>query len=153
MKYSLMLLSALAAAPLAAKQPLTVEHLNQFNKISALSLSNDGRYLAYSQTNGGYAPADTSSDIYLKDLTQNSPAQRLTQTDASERALAFSQDGQALYFIANRSGSNQVWRLPLKGGEALQVTDLPLPVEGFKVAADGKTLALALAVLPGCLVL
>ena len=82
MKYSLMLLSALAAAPLAAKGPLTVEHLNQFNKISALSLSADGRYLAYSQTNGGYAPADTSSDIYLKDLSQNSPAQRLTQTDA-----------------------------------------------------------------------
>ena len=45
MKYSLMLLSALAAAPLAApvtaKEPLTVEHLNQFNKISAMSLSND----------------------------------------------------------------------------------------------------------------
>ncbi|HAW93203.1 TPA: peptidase S9 [Candidatus Azambacteria bacterium] len=150
----MMLLSALAAAPLAApvtaKEPLTVEHLNQFNKISAMSLSNDGRFLAYSQSNGGFAPADTSSDIYLKDLSQNSSAQRLTQTDASERALAFSQDGQALYFIANRSGSNQVWRMPLKGGEALQVTDLPLPVEGFIVSADGKTLALSLAVLPGC---
>ena len=154
MKYSLMLLTALAAAPLAAplaaKAPLTVEHLNQFNKINAISLSNDGRYLAYVQSNGGFAPADHSTDIYLKDLRQDSPAKRLTQSAASERALAFSQDGQHLYFIANRSGSNQVWRLPLSGGEALQLTDLPLPVEGFKVAADGKTLALALAVLPGC---
>jgi dipeptidyl aminopeptidase/acylaminoacyl peptidase len=150
LNFSLIVLSALAAAPLAAKGPLTVEHLNQFNKISALSLSADGRYMAYSQTNGGFSPADTSSDIYLKDLKQSNPAQRLTQTDASERALAFSHDGRALYFIANRSGSNQIWRLPLSGGEALQLTDLPLPVEGFKVAADGKTLALSLSVLPGC---
>ncbi|KKO49854.1 peptidase S9 [Arsukibacterium sp. MJ3] len=150
MKIPLLLLAALTALPVLAKGPLTVEHLNQFNKISAVSLSSDGRYLAYSQTNGGFAPADRSSDIYLKDLRENSEARRLTQSSSSERALAFSSDGQALYFLADRTGTTQLWRLPLNGGEALQLTNLPLPVEGFKVAADGKTLALALAVLPGC---
>jgi dipeptidyl aminopeptidase/acylaminoacyl peptidase len=150
MKTPLLLLAAITVLPVLAKGPLTVEHLNQFNKISAVSLSSDGRYLAYSQTNGGFAPADRSSDIYLKDLRENSETRRLTQSSSSERALAFSSDGLALYFLADRTGTTQLWRLPLNGGEALQLTNLPLPVEGFKVAADGKTLALALSVLPGC---
>lgn len=150
MKKTLLSLSLLASGAAFASAPLTVEHLNQFNKLHDVVLSGDGRFLAYGQTNGGFSPADTSSDLYLMDLSNLNKVTRLTQSAGRESQLQWAADGQSLYFIADRSGSAQVWQLPLYGGEALQVTDLPLPVEGFKVSADGKQLALSLSVKPGC---
>ena len=61
MKKTLLTLALLAAASAQAKAPLTVEHLNQFNKLHDVVLSPDGRFLVYGQTNGGFSPADSSS--------------------------------------------------------------------------------------------
>lgn len=150
MKKTLLTLALLATGSALAKAPLTVEHLNQFNKLHDVVLSPDGRFLVYGQTNGGFSPADTSSDLYLMDLSNLNKLTRLTQSAGRESQLQWANDGQSIYFIANRSGTNQVWQLPLYGGEAMQITDLPLPVEGFKVSANNKHLALALSVKPGC---
>ena len=150
MKKTLLTLALLATGSALAKAPLTVEHLNQFNKLHDVVLSPDGRFLVYGQTNGGFSPADSSSDLYLMDLSNLNKVTRLTQSAGRESQLQWANDGQSIYFIANRSGTNQVWQLPLYGGEAMQITDLPLPVEGFKVSANNKHLALALSVKPGC---
>ena len=42
-----------------------------------------------------------------------------------------------------------MWRLPLDGGEAEQVTRLPLDVDALEVAPGGRHLLLAMAVFPG----
>jgi dipeptidyl aminopeptidase/acylaminoacyl peptidase len=43
-----------------------------------------------------------------------------------------------------------VWRLPLAGGEATRVTDLPLPVANLLVAPDGRRLAFTMEVFTDC---
>jgi dipeptidyl aminopeptidase/acylaminoacyl peptidase len=58
--------------------------------------------------------------------------------------------GDAIYFLSSRSGSSQVWRLPLAGGEPSKVTDLPLDVETFRVSPTGERLAMSLAVFRDC---
>lgn len=150
MKYSALLVSLLLSGTAIAKAPLSVEHLNQVNNLYDVALSPDGRYVAYGQSNGGFSPADTSSDLYLIDLAKQNSLTRLTQSQGREHQLQWSAKSDSLYFITNRSGTNQVWQLALSGGEALQVTNLPVPVAGFKVSADGKQIALELAVKPGC---
>ena len=42
----------------------------------------------------------------------------------------------------------QVWRVPAVGGDAEQVTKLPIDVEGVLPFADGKRLLLTMAVYP-----
>jgi len=150
MKKTLFAVSLLCSGAALANAPLTVEHLNQVNKLHDVQLSPDGRFVVYGQSNGGFKPADTSNDLYLMDLSNLNKLTRLTQSAGSESQVQWAADSQSIYFLADRSGSTQVWHLPLYGGEALQVTDLPLQVEGFKVSADGKQLALVLAVKPGC---
>ncbi|CAM3832941.1 S9 family peptidase [Rheinheimera salexigens] len=153
MKYSALLVSLLLSGTALAKAPLSVEHLNQVNNLYDVTLSPDGRYVAYGQTNGGFSPADTSSDLYLIDLAkseQQNRLTRLTQSKGREHQLQWSAQSDSVYFITDRSGSAQVWQLSLAGGEALQITDLPLPVTGFIVSADAKQIALSLSVKPGC---
>ena len=141
---------AVCATATQAKTALTIEHMNKLNKISDVVLSSDGRYLVYGQKNGGLNPADTSADLYLMDLQDGNKVKRLTDSDSKEHSVKFSSDNSSLYFIADRSGSSQVWQLPLTGGEARQVTALPLDVQGYLVSGDGKKLVLALDVVPGC---
>ena len=46
--------------------------------------------------------------------------------------------------------ATQVWRLPLAGGEAVQITDYPLDVGTFRFSPDGERIALAMDVFPDC---
>ncbi|MCG8461819.1 MAG: S9 family peptidase, partial [Holophagales bacterium] len=62
----------------------------------------------------------------------------------------WSPDGRHIYFLSSRSGSMQVWRLPLAGGEAQAVTALPLDLGGFTLSPDGKSLAVSMEVFPEC---
>ncbi len=62
----------------------------------------------------------------------------------------WSAKGDAIYFVSSRSGSGQVWRLPITGGEAQKVTDLPLDVESFKVAPTENRIAMSIEVFRDC---
>ena len=148
--WGILVSALLMAAGAQAKTNLTIEHLNKLNKIYDVQVSPDGRFVVYGQKNGGLAPADTTADLYLLDVQDGNKVRRLTESVGREHDVRFSADGSALYFLADRSGSSQLWRLPLGGGEARQVTDLPLDVQGYMVSADDKKVVLTLDVKPGC---
>jgi dipeptidyl aminopeptidase/acylaminoacyl peptidase len=145
-------LSVLSLSSISAySEPLTVEKLNTLNKLHDVKVSPDGSKMVY----GLSIPAGTddkkSNNLYLQSLTakEAKPVQ-LTSHKSSEHAVNWSSTGDAIYFLTDRSGSSQVWKLKLSGGEAKQVTDLPLDVEDFKLSPDNKKLVLAITVLPSC---
>ena len=75
---------------------------------------------------------------------------RLTTHPDSDASPQWAPDGSAVYFLSTRGGSSQVWQIDPRGGEARQVTDLPLDVGGFLVSPDGKRLAVSIEVFPDC---
>lgn len=127
-------------------ETFTVEKLNNLNKIRDVQVSPSGEQMIY-----GLKIPGGSNHLYLLDLkTKGAKAQQLTSHQSSSYSVQWNATGDGVYFLSGRSGSAQVWRLSLKGGEAMQVTDLPLDVEGFKVSPDDKKIAVALTVLPSC---
>jgi dipeptidyl aminopeptidase/acylaminoacyl peptidase len=54
---------------------------------------------------------------------------------------SFSPDGKRLAFVSNASGIPQVWVMPLAGGEAKQITNLPDPVQSVHWSPNGDWLA------------
>ncbi|GEM87837.1 S9 family peptidase [Meiothermus granaticius] len=50
--------------------------------------------------------------------------------------------GQAIYFLRKVEKAQQLFRLPLTGGEPEQITQLKAGVEGYKVSPDGSKIAL-----------
>jgi dipeptidyl aminopeptidase/acylaminoacyl peptidase len=73
----------------------------------------------------------------------------LTPAKGNDSSPRWSADG-SLYFLSTRSGSSQIWRLPARGGEAVQVTRLPFDVESFGLSPDGRRVALSMEVFPDC---
>ncbi|WP_434937602.1 prolyl oligopeptidase family serine peptidase [Shewanella sp. HL-SH8] len=153
MKTSSVLL-ALVAAGMATSvysaEPFTVQHLVNMNKLHSYAVSNDGNTLVY-----GVKVIDdqgeASSDLYSLDLSNKTATpKQLTSASGTEHDVSFSADSKSIYFLADRNGTSQLYHLPLNGGEALQVSDLPLDVNGYKLSQDGQQVVMTLRVFPDC---
>ncbi len=125
---------------------LTVEKLNKFNHVRNLVVSPKGDAIVYGIKKG---TRSVDNHLYLQDV-KSGAVKQITTHEKPESNVVFSQDGNSIYFLSARSGSSQVWKLPLTGGEAVQITALPLAVEGFKLSHDQQKIALAMTVLPSC---
>ncbi len=75
---------------------------------------------------------------------------RLTQGETSNTDPEWSPNGDAVYFLSSRSGSSQVWRQPVAGGDAVKVTDLAIDVDNFRLSPAGDRIALGLGVFRDC---
>jgi dipeptidyl aminopeptidase/acylaminoacyl peptidase len=124
----------------------SVQKLNKLNILHDVAVSPDGKWLVYGLQKGSRS---TDNHLYLKNISSGE-VQQLTSHQQSETNVVWASDSLSLYFLSERSGSSQVWQLSLTGGEAKQITQLPLAVNGFKVSTDGKTFALAITVKPPC---
>lgn len=155
MKKSALILALAGAGVVSTVQAsktedFTVQHLVKINKLHSATLSNDGNKLAYAVKKFD-SEGEASSDLYIQDLTNpDSKAKQLTSAAGTEHNLAFSADDKTLYFLAGRDGSSQLYSLSLSGGEAIQISDLPLDIEGFKLSQDSKQVVLNMRVFPEC---
>jgi len=147
-------LMAAGSAATAAPRGFTVEDMVVMDRVGTPVVSPDGSRIVYTVRSTDVAKNKGHTDLYLVDLKSANPApQRLTSDAASSTDPEWSGKGDAIYFLSARSGSSQVWRLPLAGtraDEATRVTDLPLDVDNFRVSPTGERIAMSLAVFRDC---
>jgi dipeptidyl aminopeptidase/acylaminoacyl peptidase len=144
------LLAAAAAWP-AAPDAFTPQDLLSLNRLSDPQVSPDGRSVAFVLRSAEPETFRGNNDIYLLDLASpGATPRRLTSHTAQDTNPRWSADGRHLYFLSTRSGNSQAWRLSLAGGEAQQVTNLPVAVNALKVSPRGDRLLVSLEVLPDC---
>jgi len=146
---------AVAAAATAAPRGFTVEDMVAMERVGAPAVSPDGSRIVYTVRSTDLAKNKGHTDLYMVDLrTPGAAPQRLTADAASSTDPEWSASGDAIYFLSSRSGSSQVWRIPVNaganGGTATKVTDLPLDVDAFHVSPTGDRLALSMAVFRNC---
>ncbi|MEP7312128.1 MAG: S9 family peptidase [Pseudomonadota bacterium] len=150
--------AATAAAPAETGTPaaqtrsaFTAADLVRMNRLSDLNVAPDGRQVAYVVRRTESDAGRSRSAIFLLDLTKAGAAPRqLTHSDGNDSSPRWSPDGRSLFFLSTRSGSSQVWRLALDGGEAVQLSQSPLPINALKVAPDGGHLLVSMDVFPDC---
>ena len=93
--------------------------------------SPDGKRIAFDSRLEGH------SDIFILNPEGGSP-RRLTTENAENNIPAWSRNGEWVYFSSERSGKWQIWKAPIAGGAAVQVTKNG----GFiaQESPDGRTL-------------
>ena len=125
-------IAAQDAAPAAAPRTLTLEDQDAIKTPDSPAVSRDGKRVAYV----------LDDQIYVVPLAGGEP--RAVTTAGSEASDPYwSKDGNALYFLSDRSDSSQLWKLPLASfGEATQVTKLEQGVESLQFSPDESRLLL-----------
>ncbi|HEY9546202.1 MAG TPA: S9 family peptidase, partial [Solimonas sp.] len=128
---------------------LTALDLVNLKRVSDPRISPDGKSVAYTLRTTDYDANKGITQIWLLDLATQA-SRPLTSGETSSSSARWSGDGQSLYFLSARSGSNQLWKLDMRGGEAQPVSDLPLDVNNYQLSPDGSRVAFSLEVFPEC---
>ena len=126
----------------AQSQGWTPELMLQTKRVAAARPSPDGSRVVFTVAEPNMR-ADTSewvSQVWIADA-DGTDALQLTRGARSATSPDWSPDGQSVLFLSGRAGSNQVFRIPLRGGEAEQLTEQKGGVTSFRISPDGKWIA------------
>ena len=143
-----------ATVPAAAgvqSQPFSAEDMVALRRISDVESSPDGKRVLYTLRSTDLKANKGRTDVWALDIGRYGakPAQ-LTDDPANDSGAQWSGSGQQIYFVSERGGTSQVWRIPAAGGKAVQVTHLPLDVGSFRVSPKEDRLLVSLEVFIDC---
>jgi dipeptidyl aminopeptidase/acylaminoacyl peptidase len=133
----------LLASGLALAATWTPEFSMRFQTVGQASPSPDGKWIVYTQTRNVVEPekSETLTHVFLA-AADGSRRVQLTRGDKSCNAPAFSPDGAFVYFASDRTAAKRnVFRIPVRAGEAEQVTEFKGNIGQFAVSPDGKWIA------------
>jgi dipeptidyl aminopeptidase/acylaminoacyl peptidase len=133
-------------AQAAAPNPfMTAGDLAELQLAQEPQVSPDGLLIAYSVLKSDLATNTARASIWLAQAVTGASGKlqqpRQLTADAFHSFMPrWSPDGRWLAFLSDRSGSAQIYLLPLNGGEARQVSFLKQPVIEFCWRPDGRAL-------------
>ncbi len=152
-RLTLLALAMLAALPASAvERGFEVRDLASLDRVSSPTLSPDGGTVVFAKRQVDKEVAKASTSLWMRNLRTRdmAPPKRLTPEGWNVNSPAFSGDGKTVYFLSAKSGSMQLYSMPLAGGEPKRLTDFALDVDAYKLSPDGQQVALAFAVFPDC---
>ncbi len=125
----------------------TPEDMWNIKRVGSPSVSPDGNLIAFTLTQWDIKTNKSTTNIYLYNLT-NSELRQFTQGN-SDNSPIWSPDGKFIAFTSKRNGETpQLYIIPVDGGEARQVTKLPVGVLTPKWFPDGSKIAFTSNILP-----
>ena len=121
------------------RRPLTVDDLWAVQRVGSPTISPDGTTAVFPVTAWSMDDNKSNSDLWSVALDEPDAVPRqLTFQSGSDSAPVFRPDGGAILFASKRGdGPSQLHLLPVDGGEATRLTDLPFSPEAPKWSPDG----------------
>ena len=145
--FTLALLAGLLAASSAradGPRPLEPEDITRIRKVDDPQLSPAGASVAYTVGTMDLAKDKRATNLWLA-RWDGSENRALTSGQNKQAHPRWSPDGRTLAFLSSRTDEHeddQVWLLPVAGGEAERVTEIKGGVEDFAWSPDSKRLVL-----------
>lgn len=146
-------LCLLATLPaLAAQRGLDIRDLAALDRVSSPTLSPDGRAVVFAKRQIDKELTKAGSALYVRNLLTRdmAPPKRLTPEGWNVNSPSFSADGQTVYFLSGKSGSQQLYAIPTGGGEPRQLTGFALDVGSYKISPDGSRIAFSADTFADC---
>ena len=142
-------LAAFSAIPSVQTHPFSIHDMLAMDRLSDPQVSPNGIWIVFVLRQTDLEANKGRTDLWLV-ATDGTGLRRLTSHPEGDSNPRWAPDSKSVFFISTRSDSAQVWRIQIDGGEARQVTDLPLDVGNLIVSPDGIHIAFTMEVFPDC---
>jgi len=130
----------LIAAVSMAGTTLTPEKLWELGRVGSPTVSPDGKQVLFTVRTYDWRENKGNTDIWLVSA-KGGDARQLTTNIANDSNPIWADDGGSFYFVSNRNGSNQIFNMQLKGGEAVQISQFEGDIANV-VLSPGATFVL-----------
>lgn len=147
--FALLLSLGTAGLAQAAPPPLDAPTMWKLQRVGSPALTPDGKFAIVTLTRYDMELNKGQTDLW-RIPTAGGSAEQLTADPASESEPQVSPDGRWVLFSAKRDDdkANQLYVLPLGGGEARRLTNVPTGAGSAKWFADSQRVAFLSAVWP-----
>jgi dipeptidyl aminopeptidase/acylaminoacyl peptidase len=152
LRYALLPLCLLTALPsLAATRGLDVRDMIALDRVSAPLLTADGGNVVFAKRVLG-SDSKASTGLFIRNLRTRdaAPPKPLTPAGWNVNSAALSADGQTVYFLSAKGGSQQLYSMPLAGGTPRQLTDFAVDVDSFQISPQGDRVAFSAGAFQDC---
>ncbi len=139
----LAVMASIVAGPVLAR-PMTETDLAMMKRLAAPTASADGSIIVYQLQETDLEANKRRADLWMirADGKGGGTPQRIaSKAGFNETSPAFAPDGKHVYYLSNESGSNQLWRFDIQSGATAQLSSFKTDIAGFKLAPDGKKVA------------
>ncbi|MGY1459518.1 dipeptidyl-peptidase 5 [Luteimonas sp. A534] len=152
-RIALLTLCLIAALPAVADaRGLEGRDLAAMERVSSPTLSPNGMHLVFAQRSIDLEANSDTSALYVRNLVTRdmAPPKRLTPEGWNVNSPSFSPDGETVYFLSAKDGSQQLYAIPLAGGEPRQLTAFAMDVGTYHVSPDGDRVAFSVDTFGDC---
>jgi dipeptidyl aminopeptidase/acylaminoacyl peptidase len=132
---------------LPQKKAFTIEDLYKIKSVGSAVISNDGKQFLFTVTNYDLPKSNSNTEVYLSNI-DGSNQRKITNNKAADFSPIWDKDSKGFYFVSYRTGSSQLFYLPLNGGEARQITDFYMGINSPKISPDGTKIIFSTKVFP-----
>jgi dipeptidyl aminopeptidase/acylaminoacyl peptidase len=153
LRLALLPLCLFASLPVAAQQRgFDVRDLAALERVSSPVLSPDGSQVVFAKRQIDAELSKASTGLWVRHLLTRdmAPPKRLTPEDWNVNSPAFAPDGKTVYFLSGKSGTQQLYAMPVSGGAPRQLTDFALDVGSYKLSPDGTQLVFSTDTFAEC---
>src|SRR5690606_12306676 len=136
---------------LANARGFDVRDMVKLDRVSAPLLTANGAQVVFTKR---VVDADlkASSSLWIRDLRTRdlAPPRQFSPEGWSVNSAALSADGQSVYFLSAKNGSQQLYVMPLNGGAPRQLTDFPVGVDSYRVSPQDDRVLFSADVYQDC---
>src|ERR1700730_16735141 len=137
--------------PAWAGHAFHVEDLQRVSRVDGPRVSPDGKWVAFTVSRSDVEKNRRVTNIWMIPASGGDPQQLTFGDQGFNGDQRWSPDSRYLYFVSTRvDNKRQIFRRPVTGGEAKQVTTVPTGVDAYVLSPDGKNIAITASVFPSC---
>lgn len=131
---------------MADKRRLSSQDLYSLKFVGDPQVSPCGKSIVFTLTTVDKEKNGYRTGLWLVPACGSTPARQLTNTEPGEKLVRdssprWSPDGSKVAFLSNRSGKDQIWILPMDGGEAYRLSAMEDAASEIAWSPDGKSIA------------